>query len=69
MKLFRRPIEGESYSLPVVAIEAVVVQIVTELWRACGGDLTSFKAAPGFTGEFRGRFFSSVAEDKQNPWT
>src|SRR5438034_11606660 len=49
VKLFRRPIEGESYSLPVVAIEAVVVQIVTELWRACGGDLTSFKAALGFT--------------------
>src|SRR5580765_3065862 len=48
VEFFVGAVEGESYSLPVVAIEAAVIQVVTELRRAAGWQLASLEAAFGF---------------------
>src|SRR2546423_7085904 len=64
MKLFRSAIESEGDALPVVPIEAAVIQVIRELGRAAGRKFPSFKSPFSLTREFRRRFFSGVAVDE-----
>src|SRR5712672_2598678 len=61
MKLFSGPIESEDDALPVIAIEAAVIQVVTKLRRAAGRQFTSFKSSFCFPRQLCRGLFSGVA--------
>ena len=56
-KLLRRPIEMEGNAFAVVAIEAVVIQVVTEFRRAHGRQFAFREATSGIAREFVGHVF------------
>src|SRR2546421_4901950 len=61
MKLFLSAIESEDDALPVIAIEAAVIQVVTKLRRAAGRQFTSFKSSFCFPRQLCRGHFSGVS--------